>query len=125
MQPITSTAGGFEKVVFESVKDTLAGGAAVDVTGFTNSDNIIPAGTAIGPKNTTTGLYPIVTHSSGTLSGAVLGYVHRDVQLATAGNNWVGVVLEGVMRKAAIPVYYTSAAITNLKTATPKVTIVD
>lgn len=122
----TSEAGGFEKVVFESVIDTLAGGTTVDVTSYSNSDGIIPAGTPVGPKNSSTGLSPIVTHSSGTLSGAVLGYVHRDVKLVADGNNVVAVVIEGVMRKDAMPTTYSgnATAMTNLKAATPKVTII-
>ena len=124
MNSITTEAGGFDKVVFESVIDTLAGGATLDVTGFENDDNVIPAGTFVGPKNGTTGLHPIVApDGDGTLPGAVIGMVHHTIPLVAAGNNHVGVVLEGVARLAALPdAPVVSGDVTALKAALPKIT---
>ncbi|HZF64196.1 MAG TPA: hypothetical protein VEZ55_06925 [Chitinophagaceae bacterium] len=123
MNSIKKEAGGFEKVVFESVIDTLAGGTSLDVTGYVNADGVIPAGTPVGPKNASTGLSAIITNSGGTPSATPIGYVHHTVPLVANGNNLVGVVIEGVMRAAAMPAGYTSA-LGALRTATPKVTIV-
>jgi len=98
------TAGGFDKVIFESVIDTLAGGAGLDISGFSNADGIIPAGTFIGPKDGSTGLHPIVVGTGDGTPGAVIGLTHASVPLVAAnGNNSVGVVLEGVVRLAALP----------------------
>lgn len=126
MNSVTSEAGQFLKVVFESVIDTLAGGACLEVTGYTNSDGVIPEGTLVGPKNATTGLHPIVTPAgTGTLPGAVIGHVHKTIPLVAAGNNWVGVVLEGVMRKDAFPGGApVSGDLTAMKTALPKMSYV-
>lgn len=123
MNSITSTAGGFDPVVFESVIDTLAGGTTLDVTGYTNTDGIIPAGTPVTAKNGTTGLSSIVTASGATLTGTAIGYVHHTIRLVAGGNNHVGVVLGGVARGAALPAAY-SGALATLRTAVPKVNIV-
>lgn len=126
MNSIQTEAGGFQKVVFESVIDTLAGGATLDVTGFENDDDEIPAGTLVGPKDPATGLHPIVTESGAEddeLSGDVIGMVHYTVPLISDGNNFVGVVIEGAARKAALPDNY-DAAHAAIATAIPKITLV-
>lgn len=123
---VTSEAGVFDKVVFESVIDTLAGGGCLEVTGYTNADNIIPAGTMVGAKNASTGLHPIITTTGtpGTLSGTPIGFTHATIPLVTAGNNWAGIVIEGVYRSAASPVAIAAADITTMKAAMPKMTII-
>ncbi len=96
MNSITNELGTFDKVVFESVLDTLAGGATLDVTGFVNADGVIPAGTMVGPKNATTGLHTIVTVAAGAFTGGdPIGMVHATIALVSPGNNLVGVVTEG------------------------------
>lgn len=128
MNSVTETPGGFDKVVFESVIDTLAGGITVDVTGYDDTDNpgIIPAGTMVGAKDNTTGLAPIVglTGTAGTLDGDPIGLTHATIKLVVGGNNLVGVVLEGVARKAALPFAPASADLTTMRAAMPKITLV-
>jgi hypothetical protein len=121
MNSVTTTAGGFDKVIFESVIDTLAGGASLDTTGYTNTDNIIPAGTMVGPKNASTGLHTIVTvDAAGAFTGGTpIGLVHATVPFVASGNNVVGVVLKGTYRPAALPAVPTTAAIGTMKTAMP------
>lgn len=125
MNSITRDTGGFDKRVWESVIDTVAGGGALDTTGYSPSDGVIPAGLPVGYKDGTTGLHPIITHSSGTLSAAVLGYTKVATKLITGGNNPVAIVLEGVLRKDAMATGYAnnSTAIANLRSGAPKVTI--
>lgn len=127
MNSVITTAGGFDKVVFESVIDTIAGGGTVEVSGYTNADGIIPAGTLVGEKDASTGLHPIITTtgSAGTLSGTPMGMVHATVPLVTAGNNVVGIVIEGVARIAAMPDDISDALdLAAVATAMPKITFV-
>ena len=126
MNSVTTTAGGFDKVVFESVIDTLAGGGTLEVTGYSNSDGIIPAGTMVGPKNASTGLHPIVTpDGDGTLPSTPIGFTHATIPLVSAGNNVAGIVIEGVVRLAALPGGAPVAGdITAMKAAMPKITLV-
>jgi hypothetical protein len=121
MNSVTTTAGGFDKVIFESVIDTLAGGASLDTTGYTNTDNIIPAGTMVGPKNASTGLHTIVTvDSSGVFTGGnPIGMVYAPVPFVSGGNNVVGVVLKGTYRAAALPAVPNATAIGTMKTQMP------
>jgi hypothetical protein len=122
MNSVTTTAGGFDKVIFESVIDTLAGGASLDTTGYTNTDNIIPAGTMVGPKNASTGLHTIVTvNGSGVFTGGnPIGMVLASIPFVSGGNNVVGVVIEGVYRPAALTSVPNATAIAAIKTAIPK-----
>lgn len=120
MNSVTTETGAFDKVIFESVIDTLAGGATLDVTGFTNADGVIPAGTMVGPKNASTGLHTIVTVAAGTFTGGdPIGLVHATIPLVSAGNNVVGVVIEGVYRPAALPAVPNAASIAAMKVAMP------
>jgi hypothetical protein len=121
MNSVTTTAGGFDKVIFESVIDTLAGGASLDTTGYTNTDNIIPAGTMVGPKNASTGLHTIVTvDGAGAFTGGnPIGMVHATVPFVSGGNNVVGVVIEGTYRPAALTSVPNATAIAAMKTQMP------
>lgn len=122
MNSVIAEVGSFEKVIFESVLDTLAGGTNLDVTGYVNADGIIPAGTAVGAKDATTGLSPIIkpTGTPGTLTGVPIGLTHATIKLNATGNNPVGVVISGAYRKAALPQAWAAADLTTLKTAMPK-----
>lgn len=124
MNSITTTTGGFDKVIFESVLDTLAGGASLDTTGYSNSEGIIPAGTFIGAKNGTTGLHAIIVpDGDGTLPATPIGLVHATIPFVSGGNNVVGVVIAGTVRLAALPNAPIAAGdVTALKTALPKIT---
>jgi hypothetical protein len=101
MNTIVTNAGGFEKVIFESVLDTYAGGVGIDPSGYTNSDNIIPAGSIVGKPDPTTGLSRIIPISttSGDFTNA-LGLVRKDVVLDA--NPFVAVVIDGTARQAAL-----------------------
>jgi hypothetical protein len=123
---VITEAGSLDIVVFESVIDTFAGGGCLEVTGYTNSNNIIPAGTMVGAKDPTTGLHPIVGFpGTGTFTAPPFGFTHATIPLVTAGNNWAGIVIEGVVRKAALPAGAPNATdLAALKTALPKITMV-
>ncbi len=117
---------GFEKVVFESVIDTLAGGVCIDPTGQSWTNDIIPAGTLIGIKDPATGLAKPVTISSpggsATFSPAPLGFLRQSIK-ASDSNPLGSVVIEGVVRLKALPATYQQSA-TPLKAALPKITLV-
>lgn len=121
MNSIVKTAGGSEKEIFESVLDTLAGGASLDTTGYVNAEGIIPAGTLVGPKNAGTGLHTIVTvDAAGVFTGGnPIGMVYATIPFVSGGNNVVGVVTEGTYRPAALPAVPTAAAIGTMKTQMP------
>jgi hypothetical protein len=99
------TTGGFDKLVFESVKDTLAGGVTLDLSDFANSDGIVPAGTLVGYRDGTTGIAPVVkvqkSGSATVFSLPPLGLTIHTVPITD--NTLVGVVLQGVARKQALP----------------------
>jgi hypothetical protein len=101
MNTIVTNAGGFDKVIFESVKDTYAGGVGIDPSGYTNSDNIIPAGSIVSKPDPTTGLSKIIPISttSGDFTNA-LGLTYKTVVLDA--NPLVSVVISGVARQAAL-----------------------
>jgi hypothetical protein len=122
---------GFMPEVFESVIDTLAGGVTLDLTGYANPDNIVPAGTLIGKKNTTTGLARVVTivETPGTggapatysLSEAPQGFLQTTIK--ADANPLASVVIEGVVRKAVLQEDY-QVRIALIEAALPKITIV-
>lgn len=121
MNSVTTTDGGFDKVIFESVTDTLAGGASLDTTGYTHDDDIIPAGTMVGPKNTSTGLHTIVTgDGDGTFTGGnPIGMVAHTIPFVASGNNVVGVVIAGAYRVEALEAPPVTADIAAMKTQMP------
>ena len=106
MQGVTTThESGFSKVVFESVIDTVAGGGCIDPTGLSElfPDGIIPAGTLVGKKDGTTGLHKVVTVTPGSPDSydvTPLGFTIQDAKIDN--NPLVGIVIEGVVRKAAL-----------------------
>jgi len=119
---VTREGGGFQKVVFESVIDTLAGGVIVDTTGYTAAvDGYIPEGTLIG-RDTLTGVGKIVADPAAPGENIkVLGLSYRDIKMEA--NAFVGVVIEGVARIAALPANEKSKAAA-IGTALPKLTLV-
>jgi len=106
-----ATPGGFDKLVFESVKDTLAGGATLDLSDFANADGIVPAGTLVGYRDGSTGIAPVVkvqkSGSATAFSVPPLGLTIAPVPITD--NTLVGVVLQGVARKKALPGATTNA----------------
>lgn len=114
---VKRTSGGFQKVVFENVVDTLAGGvilAGVDPADYPNG--VVPEGSLIG-KNLTTGAGSVQEEPDAT----TIGLLYRDSPVDD--NTFAGVVIEGVARIKALPqsVQDNLAAI---KTALPKITFV-
>jgi len=92
--------GGFEKIVWENVVDTLPGGLIVDITGFTiPSDGNIPAGTMLG-KDPATGLGKILIETDGAIKP--LGYSIRTAKAEVNGLLEVGI--SGTIREKALPV---------------------
>jgi hypothetical protein len=112
----------FEPVVYESVIDVVAGGGTIDVAGYVNADGLILAGLPVSPKNGS-GLHTIVSAAdiAADVNGDVkiLGYVHKTV--AIDANPLVGIVIEGVVRKAMLGLGYDADT---LSVRTPKVTFI-
>lgn len=114
---VKRTSGGFQKVVFENVVDTLAGG--VILTGIDPNDypdGVVPEGSLIG-KNLTTGAGSVQTAPDGTS----VGLLYRDSPVDD--NTFAGVVIEGVARIKALPASV-QANLAAVKTALPKITFV-
>lgn len=124
MNSIITESGTFDKVVFEAVTETLPGGVVLDLGSYTGVDGVIPAGLPVTAKDSTTGLSSIVTHSSGTLSAAPIGYTKVATKINLTGNNVVAVAIEGIIRLQAMATGYAnnSTAVTNLKAALPRIT---
>lgn len=126
----TSHESGFEKVVFESVIDTVAGGGCLDPTGLSDAfpDGYVPAGTLVGEKDATTGLHKVITITSAspdTYDKTPLGFTMTRIKIDN--NPLVGICIEGVVRKGVL--YHaggaiTDAHITDIKDNLPKFTFV-
>lgn len=114
---VKRTSGGFQKVVFENVVDTLAGG--VILTGIDPDDypdGVVPEGSLIG-KNLTTGAGSVQDATDGT----TVGLLYRDSPVDD--NTFAGVVIEGVARIKALP-QEVQDIIDDVKAALPKITFV-
>lgn len=131
MQGTTTTqTGSFEKVVFESVIDTVAGGGCLDPTGLSAAfpDGIVPAGTLVGKKDATTGLHKVITITNATpdtYSHEPLGFTMASIKIDN--NPLVGIAIEGVVRKDmlwAAGGAITSGQVDDLKDNLPKFTFV-
>lgn len=126
----TTQTGGFEKVVFESVIDTVAGGGCLDPTGLSDifTDLIVPAGTLVGEKDKTTGLHKVVTITSATpdtYDVKPLGFTMTAVKIDN--NPLVGICIEGSARKGLLlhgSGVITDAQIDDLKAVLTKMTFV-
>jgi hypothetical protein len=119
---ISRTEGGFQKVVFENVIDTLAGGLTLDLTGYSAAVNgMVPAGTLVG-RNTITGMGKVVADPAAAGANiVVLGLTIRDV--AAEYNVLTGVVTSGTARLKALP-SAEFAAVAAIRTALPTIKIV-
>ncbi|RZJ90970.1 MAG: hypothetical protein EOO20_06570 [Chryseobacterium sp.] len=113
---------GFQKVVFENVVDTLAGGLVMDFTAYTTpADGYMPEGTCIG-RMTATGLGRIVADPAAPIAGLqILGLSYRAVKVED--NAAVGVVLSGTARRKALPANEQSK-VAALATALPRISLV-
>jgi hypothetical protein len=124
MNSVKITAGGFDKVVFESEIDTLAGGATIDPSGVSFTDGVIPAGTLVSVMESNGFVYPVkITNpgASATFDRTPLGFTASTVPIEE--NTLVGIVIEGVARKAALHADVQSS-VAKLRTELPKITIV-
>jgi hypothetical protein len=91
--------GGFEKLVWENVVDTLPGGVIVDITGYTiPADGNIPAGTMLG-KDPATGFGVILANTTGSIKP--LGYSIRTVK--AEANALLEIGISGTIREKALP----------------------
>ena len=135
MQGHTTThEGGFEKVVFESVLDTVAGGGCLDPTGLSTlfTDLIVPAGTLVGEKDKTTGLHKVVTITNATpdtYDVTPIGFTMTAVKIDN--NPLVGIAIEGVVRRGLVTAGFggvgtiiTDAQIDDIKDNLPKFTFI-
>lgn len=129
MQGVTTThEAGFDKVVFESIIDTVAGGACLDPTGLSElfTDGVVPAGTLVGKKDGTSGLHKVVTVTPGspdTYDVVPLGFTAQSVKIDN--NPLVAIVIEGVVRKEALATAYQNAvADIEAEGVLPKITFV-
>jgi len=113
---------GFQKVVYENVLDTLAGGLIMDFTGYSAGvDGYMPEGTCIG-RMTATGLGRVVIDPAAPIAGLqILGTSLRDTLIED--NAVVGVVLTGTARKKALPANEQSK-LAALATALPRISFV-
>lgn len=113
---------GFQKVVYENVLDTLAGGLIMDFTGYSAGVNgYMPEGTCIG-RMTATGLGRVVIDPAAPIAGLqILGTSLRDTLIED--NAVVGVVLTGTARRKALPANEQSK-LAALATALPKISFV-
>lgn len=113
---------GFQKVVYENVLDTLAGGLTMDFTGYSAGVNgYMPEGTCLG-RMTATGLGRVVLDPAAPIAGLqILGTSLRDTLIED--NAVVGVVLTGTARKKALPANEQSK-LAALATALPRISFV-
>lgn len=126
----TSTDQSFEKVVFESVIDTFAGGVCLDPTGLSAAfpDGIVPAGTLVSEKDPTSGLSKVITitnASPDTYDKVPLGFTMSSIKIDN--NPLVGVCIEGAVRKGNLTSAggaITSGQVDDLKSKLPKITFV-
>lgn len=111
MNSVKITGGGFDPAVFESVIDTLAGGATLDVSGVSFTDGVVPAGTLVSEKDSNGICYPVkITNPGGsaTFDRNPRGFVYGTVSIDD--NTLVGIVIEGVVRKDALAAEVKSSA---------------
>jgi hypothetical protein len=113
---------GFQKVVYENVVDTLAGGLVMDWTGYTAAvEGYMPEGTCLG-RMTATGLGRVVADPAAPIAGLqILGTSYRDVKVED--NAEAGVVLSGTARRKALPANEQSK-LAALATALPRISFV-
>lgn len=124
---------GFQKVVFENVVDTLAGGLILDVSKSDYPDGYVPEGTLVG-RDPATGIGKVVVVTPGnpaaeppteaTFSVPPIGLTHRASEVSDGGNTFAnGVVISGTARIKALPAKE-SAAAADIAKALPRITLV-
>lgn len=113
---------GFQKVVWENVNETLAGGASVELNGFTNPDGVIPAGTIVSVKDKGTGTHKLVPDASALPAEGVIGITTQTVAIDDIP--LVSVGIGGAVRVAALSANY-QTNIAAIRAAFPKITFID
>lgn len=124
---------GFQKVVFENVVDTLAGGLILDVVLADYPNGYVPEGTLVG-RDPATGIGKVVVITPGdpeaeppietTFSVKPLGLTHRASEVSDGGNTFAnGVVISGTARIKALPTNEQDAA-SDIAKALPRITLV-
>lgn len=101
---ITSNGGGFEKVVWENIVDTLPGGLNLDASTLVAGDypdGVIPEGTPVA-KNLTTGLGKVIKNAD-LETESPIGYTNQTVKYQAGVNIFVGVGISGTYRIKAAP----------------------
>lgn len=107
MNSVKTTAGGFEKAVFNQVRATYPGGITIDKTGYTNTDGVIPAGTLISRPDATTGLCKVVTitaavdETPASFDLEPLGLLYKTIPLDDEPMG--GVVTDGDVKEFCLP----------------------
>jgi len=102
---VKTEGGGFQKVVFENVVDTLAGGLVLDLVLANFPDGEVPEGTLVG-KDPSTGLGKVVVITENanptltTFAPAPLGLTYRTIK--AEDNALAGVVTLGTARIKAL-----------------------
>jgi len=119
---VTREGGGFTKLVFENVVDTLPGGLTMDFAGYAAGVNgYMPEGTLVG-RTLATGLGKVIADPAVPGAGVqVLGLSYRDTKVEDNGMS--GVVLSGTARIKALPANEASKAAA-IATALPRITLV-
>lgn len=123
---------GFQKVVFENVVDTLAGGLILDVKKVDYPDGYVPEGTLVG-RDPLTGIGKVVEITAGdpgaepptetTFSVKPLGLTHRASEVSDGNTYANGVVISGTARIKALPDDEKANAAA-IATALPRITLV-
>ena len=130
---IKRTEGGFQKLVFENVVDTLAGGLILDLDGYEDAvEGFVPAGTLVGIDKDT-GLGKVVKITPATEGGEEEDPTDASFDIEPIGltirnsevndNTVVGVVISGTARIAALPTKESDNADAIAK-ALPRITLV-
>lgn len=130
LQSVTGVDGGFQKLVFENVVDTLPGGLLLDIDPDDFTDGVIPEGSLVG-KDNATGLGKVVTITPGdpeaepatetTYDITPIGLTYRTVKAEV--NALVGVVISGTARIKALPTAVKDNA-DDVAIALPRITFV-
>lgn len=119
---ISSNDGGFEKVVWENIVDTLPGGLNLDASTLVAGDypnGVIPEGTPV-TKDLATGLGKVVKNAD-LATTKPIGYTNQTVKYEDGANVLVGVGVSGTYRIKAAPADVSGNAAA-FATALPRIT---
>lgn len=112
---IKREGGGFQKLVWENVVDTLPGGLVLDIDPASYPDGFVPEGTMVG-KDPATGFGKVLTVTNGTVKP--IGYTLRNTKAEV--NTLAGVGISGTIREKAMP--SGQGTLVDRKAALPRIT---